>query len=404
MAAAMAEIVVVGDVHEGISFSYHLDPETGISERALDLHRNFVRASEHAISHGAALFVIVGDLFDRTHVSPTAREMVRRDVIEPLWEAGVEVWILAGNHDQPHNPGRGTSLEDFRGYPHVSIFRQPAFRNLTLDGKGVDLLLLPYLHPEQIALLVQKRWGKEVPKEQVTTLGQTLLQQWLQNRVSESRGGLRILFGHYHIEGAKIRETSYLEVLPGEFSLRKEMIPEEIDLAVFGHIHLHQALGKRGKTEIVYTGAPERIDWGERDDRKGFITIDTTSGTWRFVELPCREMVKVQVEVQGREDPTERILEAIPPVEGKMVRLEVLLEEGQRVKVVDSRIAERLRGAFHYDVLWKERTGETRTEIDFTMNPYELLRTYIQGNYDGHPGDIELLLETGERILREVLE
>ena len=79
----MHEIVCVGDVHEGLSFDFRIDPETGISERALDLHGNFAKAARWAIEHDASLFCILGDLFDRAHVAPVFREMVRRDVIEP---------------------------------------------------------------------------------------------------------------------------------------------------------------------------------------------------------------------------------------------------------------------------------------------------------------------------------
>ena len=42
----MHEIVCVGDVHEGLSFDYRIDPETGISERALDLHGDFAKAAQ----------------------------------------------------------------------------------------------------------------------------------------------------------------------------------------------------------------------------------------------------------------------------------------------------------------------------------------------------------------------
>jgi len=65
----MHEIVCVGDVHEGLSFDFRIDPETGISERALDLHGNFAKAARWAIEHGASLFCILGDLFDRAHAS-----------------------------------------------------------------------------------------------------------------------------------------------------------------------------------------------------------------------------------------------------------------------------------------------------------------------------------------------
>ena len=58
----MHEIVCVGDVHEGIPFDFRIDPETGISERAMDLHRNFARAAQWAIDRGSKVFIVLGVL------------------------------------------------------------------------------------------------------------------------------------------------------------------------------------------------------------------------------------------------------------------------------------------------------------------------------------------------------
>ncbi|HYS72078.1 MAG TPA: metallophosphoesterase, partial [Thermoplasmata archaeon] len=124
----------MGDVHEGLNFDFRIDPETGISERALDLHGNFAKAARWAIDHQAALFCILGDLFDRAHVAPVFREMVRKDVIEPLGAAGIEVWILAGNHDEPRRTARSTSLDDYRGYAHVKVFRSPKVEIREIEG------------------------------------------------------------------------------------------------------------------------------------------------------------------------------------------------------------------------------------------------------------------------------
>lgn len=398
----MGEIVVVGDVHEGMNFPYNIDPETGLSARALDIHKNLRLAAEYALESRASLFVIVGDLFDRTHVSPISRELVRRDVIEPLGKAGVEVWILAGNHDQPHNSGRETSLEDFRGYPHVKVFRKPAVQGLEIDGIRVECILLPYMHPEQIAALVKEKEGREIPQEQLFVMGQKILQSWLEKKASGTKADFKLLFAHYYLEGARLREGAYPEVLPGEFSLRKEMIPETLDLAVFGHVHIHQVAGRRGKAEIVYTGSVERLDWGEKGDRKGFITIDPASKAWRFVELPCREMLRIEVEIGPGEDPLERILEAIPAVDGALVRLEVGLSEGQRERVEDRQIVERLKGAFHYEVSWRERSGVKKGIANFTMDPFSLFHGFVELNYPDHPRR-EDLLEKGRAILREVV-
>src|SRR5438477_276654 len=175
----MHEIVCVGDVHEGLNFDFRIDPETGISERALDLHGNFARAAQWAIEHRASLFCILGDLFDRAHVAPVFREMVRKDVIGPLGAAGIEVWILAGNHDEPRRTARSTSLDDYRGYAHVKVFRTPKVEIREIGGRKIGFILIPYMHPEQVVEQVRQTLGKEVPRELAyetarATCGQTL--------------------------------------------------------------------------------------------------------------------------------------------------------------------------------------------------------------------------------------
>jgi len=398
----MNDIVAVADVHEGINFGFNLDVETGISERALDIHRNLVRAAKFAIENRSKLFVIVGDLFDRTHIAPAYREMIRKDVIEPLGKKNILIWILAGNHDQPHSSKKGTSIDDFRGYPHVNVYREPSAEEIVIDSKKVRCIIMPYMHPDNIALMVKNKLGKEVPPEQVFTTGQELIKNWLKEK-SEIDADYTILFAHYYVVGAKIRETSCPEVLPGEFSFTKDMIPDNLDIAVFGHIHLHQSMGKIGKTEIVYPGAVERIDWGEREDPKGFISLSVKEKSWGFVKLPVRDMMKINVEVMPDEEPNEKILRSIGDVAGKMVRLEVTLPEGLRTKVSEDKINEKLKNTFYYDIRWVEKKGEKIGLISFTTNPYDLLREFVELNYMKHPRKDELLNE-GSNILKEVLE
>jgi DNA repair exonuclease SbcCD nuclease subunit len=394
--------VVVGDVHEGINFGFNMDAELGISKRALDIHSNFSKTARYAIENRSELFVVLGDLFDRTHVSPTVRELIRVDVIEPLEEAGIEVWILAGNHDQPHSEKKGTSIDDFRGYKNVEVFRKPSVEVRTIGGLSFGFIIVPYLHPEQIANLVREKEGTDIAREQMFLMGQKLLKQWISNRTEELETDKKILFGHYYLEGAKLRETHSPEVLPGEFSFTRDMVPKSLDLAVFGHVHLHQVIDS--KPEFVYTGAMERVDWGESDDKKGFVEISPNlDSLWEFRELPTRDMVKISLEISSQEDPTQKILESIPEtVEDRMFRLEIALDEGMRERISESQIVEKLKGAFYYDVRWKELATEKVGYMEFSMNPYQLLRTFLKTNYGEHPRFEEIQKE-GEDILNEVL-
>lgn len=398
----MSKIVAVGDIHEGINFGYNIDAETGISKRALDIHINFKRTAQFAIENKARLFIVLGDMFDRTHVSPTFREMIRRDIIEPLEAEEIDIWILAGNHDQPHGEKKGTSIDDFRGYEHVKVFRKPAVEKVEVEQKSVGFIIVPYLHPEHIANLVKEKEGSDISREQMFLVGQRLLKQWIANRCHELDSDLKILLGHYYLEGAKLRETASPEVLPDEFKFTKDMLPEELDLAVFGHVHLHQAIGDT--PELIYTGAIERIDWGERDDPKGFVVISPNKDKlWKFEELNVRDMVKLALQIDAEDDPTQKILKAIPEdVEGKMFRLEIELEEGARERISEASLTEKLKGAFYYDVKWKESSKDKLGYAEFTMNPYQLFRTFIKINYGEHP-KYEQILKEGENILSEVL-
>ena len=394
----MTDVVCVADVHEGIGFGFLLDPETGVSARALDLHRNFVAAANWAIEHGAKLFCVLGDLFDRTHVAPVFREMVRRDVIEPLGAAGIEVWLLAGNHDQPRAMARGTSLDDYKGYPHVKVFREPAVETRVFGGAKVGFILLPYVHPEEIVRRFREQEGVEISREQAYEAARATWREWIADQARTLDADRKIAYGHFWVEGAQVSAANY-EVVPGEFTFSRDMFPPDVDLAVFGHIHRHQTVWDR----VVYTGAPERIDWGERDEPKGFLALDAGNAKWDFVELPVRTMAKIDVTVSMDEDPTDRILAALPDdPKDMLVRLEVTIPEALRPKVEHRRIDEKVRGAFHYEVKWLVQRKDFRVVEEFTMDPLRLLHGYIDAHYKENPRRAAIASE-GEQILREVI-
>lgn len=393
----MHEIVCVGDVHEGLAFDFRIDPETGISERALDIHRNFAKAARWAIEHDASLFCILGDLFDRSHVAPVFREMVRKDVIEPLGAAGIEVWILAGNHDQPRRAARSTSLDDYRGYAHVKVFRDPKVETREVAGRKIGFILLPYMHPEQVVERVRKP-GEDIPREMAYEAARRVWKEWIHNRAESLDADLRILFGHYEFQGVHYASTAPPEIVPNDFTFTSDMIPDAIDLVVFGHIHMHQTIG--GK--VVYPGAPERIDWGERLDPKGFLAIRPEGG-WTFVELPARPMDKVEALIGMDEDVTEKVLAAIPSeVAGHLVRIEATLPDELRNRLDEKRLADRLRDAFHYDVKFISATRPRVVTEEFTLDPGRLLSDYVDKVLADHPKREAIKVEA-RRVLKETL-
>lgn len=401
----MNEIVVVGDVHEGRTYDILPDPLTAVSARSLDLHANLVRAAKYAVDNKASLFVLLGDVFDRTNVAPIFREYIRNDVVEPLGQAGVRVLILAGNHDQPRVFQRGTSIDDFSGYPHVSIFRKPSCVVETVAGRRICFIMMPFLYPDTI-LDQSGKTVQEVPEDQRVAVSQEILKEFLR-KSAETESDAKILFAHYYFEGAEVSNLQYPEAEMGELEFNQSMIPENVDLAVFGHIHLHQTRQARG-VPVVFAGALERIDWGEKQSPKGFIAVEPATMKWKFHELPTREMMEVRVKIgHDDKDPTKTILDVIPSdLTGKMVRLFVDLPLGMRPSVREDRIVEKLAPAFDRKVAWLSPSPEPVGRADAAkalLDHYGLLESFIDQSFGNHPQK-DALAKEGRNILREVLQ
>ncbi len=152
----------------------------------------------------------------------------------------------------------------------------------------------------------------------------------------------------------------------------------------------------------MYVGAPERIDWGERLDPKGFVVL-RPDGTWTFEELPVRPMLKIDVAVDLGDDVTDRILAALPhDVTGALVRIEVRLPDDLRGGLDEARLGERLRAAFHYEIKLVSTDRPRIAAEAFTMDPNHLLADYVDKEFAAHPRR-EAIKAEALRTLREVL-
>jgi DNA repair exonuclease SbcCD nuclease subunit len=264
---------------------------------------------------------------------------------------------------------------------------------------------MPFLYPDTI-LDQSGRALQDVPEDQRILVSQAILKEFLQNS-SKIESDAHILLAHYYFEGAEVSNSQYPEAEMGELEFNPSMIPENLDLAVFGHIHLYQEREARG-VPIVFVGAVERIDWGEREGPKGFLAVNPTTLKPTFHELPTRDMLAFYVKIDEEEtDPTSKILETLPAdVAEKMIRLTVEIPLGARPLIRESRIAEKLDPAFDRKVVWRTQTPERIGVVEAGMalaDHYGLLESFIDVTFAKHPHK-EALAEEGRNILREVLE
>ena len=81
-------------------------------------------------------------------------------------------------------------------------------------------------------------------------------------------------------------------MLGHELTLGGRIIADKrLDYVALGHIHKHQSLSPGdSQPPAVYPGSIERIDFGEVNEKKGFVLADIAKGhtDWEFIKLETR--------------------------------------------------------------------------------------------------------------------
>ena len=92
------------------------------------------------------------------------------------------------------------------------------------------------------------------------------------------RNCLPILTAHATVQGAFYGSERTI-MLGADFVLPGSLVRDpRLDYVALGHIHNHQDLNKDGHPHIVYPGSIERVDFGEAEEQKIFITADIEQG------------------------------------------------------------------------------------------------------------------------------
>ncbi|MHA2271228.1 MAG: metallophosphoesterase family protein [Candidatus Hodarchaeales archaeon] len=391
----MAKIVFVSDCHLGRRYDFLRDSVTGISERALDFLRALEYAVHHAIEIGAEYFVIAGDLYDNPRVGPTMRKLVADRILKPLSKADLKLILIGGNHDSPQSLAKGAAYGDIVFLNNASVARtlnQAIF--VPKDGYSIGFVLLPYMTPRQIIGMLEEQTGQKIALDDWLQISQHAIREAIHQEVENLHTDVKILVGHFYVSGSRLREMRHPEVLIGsEFEIRMDMLPlNQLNLAIFGHVHLHQALGD-GK--IVVPGALERVNFDERNDEKGFIVYDTSTSKWEFVSSNPRPLYKVNASINETDDPNEAIQAALqeqaPNFSKAYIRLEITSSPAMRQQINERRLRKTImdNGAFHVEIRWNHLAAISAEPLgaDLTLDPLSLFQEYcdLVEDIQNHP-------------------
>lgn len=315
------------DLHLGVENYGRLDPATGLPSRLLDFRRSLAFIVDVALGEEVAAVLFAGDLYRTASPTPTwQREFAVQ--LRRLQQGRIPVVLVVGNHDTPAAHGRATSVDVFSALEleGTHVFRTPRLVLLPTRSGPIQIAGLPW--PTRHHLRTQEAYCDLTQDEVAQAIARLAVGQV---RDLASRLDPRVpsaLVAHVAASGAYLSGSERTALIGTDPVVHiSDLADPAFDYVALGHVHRYQDLNPGGRPPVVYSGSPERVDFGEQDEAKGCCLVDLEPGrgrpSVRFIPTPARRFVTVDVDARGHTDPTPVVLAAVErtDVKGAIVRV-----------------------------------------------------------------------------------
>lgn len=402
------EVMHFADTHFGVETYGRLDPATGINTRLMDFKQSLSDAMHIALARGVQLAVFSGDAYKGRDPSQT-HQRAFAECIRLLTEKNIPVVMLTGNHDIPSVRGRAHAVEIFRvlGAKNVHILHKPEIIIVETTGGPVQIAAMPYMMKSS-QLAREEYLGKTV--EQIRQIMESKYVEYLHMLRDKCVPDVpTMMLGHFWVSDAQLSswQKAYLNLREPQVSV-SALVQDPYDYVAMGHIHKHQLINKNGYPSVVYAGSPDRIDFGEKDEPKGFVLVHLArkQTTWEFIEVPgSRPFVEISVDADT-DNPTEKILEAIARhnLDGAIARLTYKISANRQPLIRENEIRDALSPAFMVVAIRREVLREqlTRSNVHTeSLDPGMALEFFLDQTEKGRKRKPELM-PYAERLFDEL--
>jgi DNA repair exonuclease SbcCD nuclease subunit len=358
--------VWVTDIHLKTTDPHGKIMPDGINSRLTDRINHIKQTVDHAIKIKADYWICLGDVFDKINPPEVLRNLFF-DAIAPLFQAGIKVIIIIGNHDTDFRVHSFMADERFINTINANTPLGDQFKVIAepteLDLNGTKAYAVPYDHPDEIA--------------------KTLA-------AYKSKAGT-LLLGHFDVKGALVGGT--------EFAMTNGIPQSLMDgfrYSILGHYHKFQKTKK-----WMYIGSVSIVDWGEADDKKGFLQLDDT-GKLKIEFIAFKERTFFHHKIFQVDDPDFSALGTWSDFNGHIVKLTFIGDEDWYLtfnkQEIKSKVLKTL-GAHKLSIAHSttRNLGDKHPEIDVSTSWVEGVEFYCKKK--GKPD----MLELGKEILQEVM-
>ena len=399
------KIATIADTHLGLGY-----PGPTPEARFNDIVKVMDFAADRIIEKNCDLVLFAGDMFkdarvflDRASVEITAAVKWLRK----FSDAVIPVAMISGTPS--HDAVAAYELIKQMRIPNVYVYTEPGIWN-----NAISIACLPGINRSTMA-----------SKEEFSKMPAHQLNQLITERINQAVIGLAaecsspsILLSHITTVGA---ETAWEDLLQQQEPLLTKTAIEGagFDLVCLGHLHnAHMVQGLN--TPVYYCGSPERLSFGEEENKPGFWIYDlsTPERTASFIETPARDFWTLFLD-WNEEDP-DTVMEFLSdvklaisgtagietPVKDAIVRVRYEVTDQQAKQINQSQISKDLYELEAYYVHAIEakirRTNRTRSaEATSDLTPSEALKMWARVN-EVAEADLAELTKRAEGLEREV--
>lgn len=307
----MIRFIHTADSHFGVENYGKVDQKMGIHTRLLDFDRVFNTCVTYAIEQKVDFFLFCGDAYKTATPTPTQQKLLLCNLLK-LYKANIPVVIIVGNHDHPVSFGKINALDIFGDLPVEGFYviSKPAAITLTTKSGPATIVGIPWPTRTIIALNAQNLSSTQVTQQLAKSVG-SIIHSFAQEIDPTIPA---VLAGHLCVSSG-VFSGSEKRAIYGQdpLLLPSQLAVKPFDYVALGHLHRHQDLNQTGHPSIVYCGSLERLDFGERNEEKGFCDvriIDKKTTKYTFIPIATRPFIQVEVTLDAAEntDHTTHIL------------------------------------------------------------------------------------------------
>ena len=371
------KLLHTADLHIGMTNYSKFDPESGLESRLVDFFKTFDYIIETAIKQNVDAFIFAGDAYKSRDPSPTQQKGFGEAVLK-LTKAGIPVILVVGNHDTPTAFGKANTLDIYSALEieNVWVARKMELLNIPTKSGNLQVITVPWFHKSELKTIAEKLSSlyAKIKKPEIS--------------------GPTILAGHLEVEGASMGSEKGLTIGSENTLPLSLLLDRRLSYVALGHIHKHQVIANPTNAGplVVYCGSPERIDFGEEKEEKGFILVNIEAGksVFRFTPSKARKFITITINLKtDNPDPTQTILKEIGKhqIKDSIVKVIINIPDEFPKEIEIDKIKKTLSPAHVIASISKNIERAERIKIDGQeeverLTPIEAMRTYFKSkNY-----------------------